>query len=173
VKLGPDDSIILGKLQETLAAHGGVLAWGPHLSRVNPTGEVCAIELANIHDGTRGDHDATRGRWPDFRPINDAFGRDFDTSDGLRTATLLPMLAAYWEWRYWSDDEKHTANHLVAAGARLRGCVLGTLEGDAGGDARRLAIGCADRIATGATTGPATRDLWVGAAHVARGVKEL
>ena len=85
------------ELQEALNRFDkGLLYRGSH----NPDSkEFCALEFDSIVRGRKwSDKPITL---PDIRPINDAF-----TDNKVRTEFLLPVMAALWDWSFWSNEKK-------------------------------------------------------------------
>jgi len=89
---------------------GGALKSGKHKME---DGACCALELAcavrECAPDSLSDNPAQVGL-PDFRGINDSV---FWASDASRTESMLPMIAAYWNWRYWSEEKKIKALNLI------------------------------------------------------------
>ena len=77
---------------------GGVLTHGSH----TPDGSACLLEAAHAALGEVWSD--TPDHWPDLRALNDGPW----TSDAARTAALIPVLQAYWEWRTWSLARQQT-----------------------------------------------------------------
>ena len=93
----------------------GVLTVGTHRPDARA---FCALEFSAAVRGNPPS-DAP-GDLPDLRPLNDAPW----SSDRLRTAHLLPVMAAYWDWGTWSLATQTavvarvavlTVNRLIAA----------------------------------------------------------
>lgn len=77
----------------------GVLKYGPH----KPGREFCALEFESQVRGREwSDEPITM---LDIRNINDWFGTG-NEADKRRTAALLPVMAALWNWRDWAIAEK-------------------------------------------------------------------
>ena len=82
----------------------GVLMYGAHKAG---EGEFCALEFDSVVRGRPfSDVPLTL---PDLRPINDAFGDD----NAARTAALLPVMAALWEWSAWSEARRRAWACLI------------------------------------------------------------
>jgi hypothetical protein len=71
---------------------GGVLSKGQHQP---DSPEACPLEVAHVAVGDEWSDEPNR--WPDLRPLNDAF-----SSDALRTQHMVPVMLAYWDWADWS-----------------------------------------------------------------------
>ena len=84
---------------------GGVITAGQHAA----DGQACAMELAHaVHGDLWSD---VPDYWPDFRPLNDA---PCWSSDQARTAALLPVLAAVWDWEIWPAARQRAFAATVA-----------------------------------------------------------
>jgi hypothetical protein len=87
----------LETLQALLNHHDdGVLRRGAH----QPGREFCALEFDSIIRGRKwSDAPITL---PDLRPLNDGPW----SSDASRTAHLLPVMVALWDWATWTPERK-------------------------------------------------------------------
>src|SRR5579859_5355762 len=90
--------ITIEELQAGLVKHDkGVLKRGAHKHEDR---EYCALEfVAVMHDEPLNDKP---GHLPDIRPLNDARW----SSDESRTAHMLPVLVALWDWATWTPTRK-------------------------------------------------------------------
>ena len=79
-------------LQILESRFAGRISHGPHPS----DGEGCALEIAHAAMGDLWS-DAPGERWPDLRPLNDGPW----SSDRVRTAAMIPVMLAYWDWASW------------------------------------------------------------------------
>lgn len=80
---------------ETLNARfGGILSHGPH----EPGLLACVHEVASIARG--GQWSARPAGMPDLRLLNDALWSD----DAARTAALVPVAVALWDWEAWPSS---------------------------------------------------------------------
>ena len=83
-----------------------VVAHGSHM----PDGVACVLELAHIAANLPWSE--RPDRWPDLRPLNDGPW----SSDARRTAGLVPVLVAYWDWANWaSERRKQVINRVIIA----------------------------------------------------------
>ena len=78
----------------------GVLRCGSHKAGSR---EFCALEFESQVRGRKWSD--TPITMPDIRPLNDMFGTG-PRADKLRTAALLPLMAALWDWSNWSITRK-------------------------------------------------------------------
>ncbi len=102
------------ELQRLLSEHDdGILRHGAH----EEGREFCALEFeSRVRGRAWSDAPITL---PDLRPLNDARW----SSDEARTAALLPVMAALWEWTSWSAERRQawvgrvviaTVNKIIA-----------------------------------------------------------
>ena len=86
------------QLQAELAIRDkGVLKAGSHKVEER---EFCALEFVSVlHDEPLNDKP---GHLPDLRSLNDGLWK----SDISRTESLLPVIAALWDWNNWSLNRK-------------------------------------------------------------------
>ena len=91
-------SMTIEALRQGLVEHDkGVLKGGMHKPEDR---EFCALEFSSIMRGkTLTD---SPGDLPDLRPLNDAPW----PNDTARTAALLPVMVALWDWREWSSKRQ-------------------------------------------------------------------
>jgi hypothetical protein len=75
---------------------GGILTSGEH----EPDGSACALEAAHVAIGDEWSDEPNL--WPDLRPLNDG---PWD-SDEQRTAHVVPVLIALWDWQDWSPERQ-------------------------------------------------------------------
>lgn len=76
----------------------GVLSHGSHA----PDGVACALEVASVARGAVwSDNPATVGL-PDLRSINDASW----STPAVRTATMVPLIEALWDWPEWTPEHR-------------------------------------------------------------------
>ena len=126
----------------------GVLTAGAHRPDASA---FCALEFSAAVRG-KPPSDAP-GDLPDLRPLNDAPW----SSDLLRTAHLLPVMAAYWDWGTWSPATQTavvarvavlTVNRLIAALPGLSDAVSAQCRSArtlaAAADAARAAVAAAE-----------------------------
>jgi hypothetical protein len=85
---------------------GGVLSKGKHA----PDGVACALEVASIARGFKWTDQPTRVGLPDLRPLNDARW----SSDAARTAGLVPVVEALWDWASWPEARRVAWAQYVA-----------------------------------------------------------
>lgn len=76
---------------------GGVLRRGIH---AEGSGDASVIECANAAVGRPWAESADI--WPDLTPLNDALW----SRDTLRTAQMVRLMNAYWEWSVWPDRRR-------------------------------------------------------------------
>jgi hypothetical protein len=98
--------------RDTLARRfAGVLSPGKH----EPDGVACALEAASIAKGLAWTDDPARVGLPDLRPLNDARW----SSDAARTAALVPVVEALWDWASWPEARRVAwAQHVAIATVR-------------------------------------------------------
>ncbi len=95
------------ELQRLLSEHDdGILRHGAH----EEGREFCALEFeSRVRGRAWSDAPITL---PDLRPLNDARW----SSDTARTAALLPVMAALWDWTSWSTERRQAwAERVVIA----------------------------------------------------------
>lgn len=95
------------ELQRLLSEHDdGILRHGQH----EEGREFCALEFeSRVRGRAWSDAPITL---PDLRPLNDARW----SSDTARTAALLPVMAALWDWTSWSTERRQAwAERVVIA----------------------------------------------------------
>ena len=107
--------ITVAELQRELDTRDkGVLKAGVHTAA---SGEFCGLEFATVVRG-KPFNDAP-GDLPDLRPLNDGPW----SSDQVRTAAVLPVLAALWDWPTWTSARRqawtrdvvlHTVTEIVS-----------------------------------------------------------
>jgi hypothetical protein len=73
------------------------------------SGEFCAVEFRNAVL-ERPHSDAPQG-WLDLRRLNDGFA-----TDAARTAGLLPVMAAVWDWEAWAPERQRRFAESLAIG---------------------------------------------------------
>ena len=94
--------ITLEALKHGLVVHDdSVLKRGSHKP---DSREFCALEFSSIM--RKKDFSDSPGDMPDLRPLNDAPL----SSDAIRTEHLLPVMAALWDWRDWSNNKKRESS---------------------------------------------------------------
>ena len=84
----------------------GVLRAGAH----QPGREFCANEFKSQVDGVPWTDSPTILHIPDIRPLNDGPW----SSDQARTAALLPLMVAIWDWADWSPERQQEWAQRVA-----------------------------------------------------------
>ena len=87
------------------ARFGGVLSGGKH----HEGSEACLLEARAATLGLHWTDDPTTVRWPDLRPLNDAF-----PSNALRTAQMRRVAAALWDWDTWSPERQRAYTQRVS-----------------------------------------------------------
>lgn len=94
----------------------GVLRYGAH----KPGREFCALEFKSQVDELEWTDNPYTLQFPDIRPLNDLFP---PSADRERTAALLPLMAALWDWKEWTPEKRkvwvtrvaiRTVNLLIA-----------------------------------------------------------
>jgi hypothetical protein len=78
---------------------GGVLRHGKH----EPDGQACALEAASVARGLAWCDEPTHAGLPDLRPLNDGPW----SSDAARTAALVPVVEALWDWPAWTRAQRN------------------------------------------------------------------
>jgi hypothetical protein len=98
-------------LQAGLIEHDkGVLKHGSH---EEGSREFCALEFVSIMKGIKFCDNPSVVGMPDLRSLNDAFGTG-SAADARRTAAMLPVLAALWNWDSWGQPRQQKfAERLV------------------------------------------------------------
>jgi len=90
-------TMTLAKLQAYLdTLDDGLLRQGMH----DEGREFCALEFESQVRGREWSDEAIT--LPDIRPLNDAFGKN----DKARTAAILPLMVALWDWSRWSSSRR-------------------------------------------------------------------
>lgn len=80
--------------------NGGVLRRGPH----EPNGDACALEARSQALGIDWTDSPVLVDFPDIRPINDAAW----DNDNQRTAHMVPVMEALWNWPSWNIARRIT-----------------------------------------------------------------
>lgn len=124
----------------------GVLKSGEH----NPNGEACVLEARNAYLGRQWSDRPED--FPDIRPLNDAKW----STDTLRTAHMLAVVAALWAWPEWSIERRIAWCSRIAE-RTIREILPIALRAAGLEDA---ALRC-ERDGTAAMAAMAERDAWV------------
>jgi hypothetical protein len=95
------------RLEEVIAARGGVLKSGTH---TDPAGECCILEAVSICQGIPYTDSPEATGMPDLRPLNDALW----SSDLLRTHHMVKVASALADWWEWSNDRQQRWAKQVA-----------------------------------------------------------
>lgn len=91
----PPQRMTVAKLKQLLKKYGkGVLKAGIHTRKQR---EFCVSEFRNKVIAPAKPLSDDIEYFPDLRDLNDLF-----TDDKARTAALLPVMAALWDWERWS-----------------------------------------------------------------------
>lgn len=85
---------------------GGVLTVGKH----SPDGEACALEARSVAMGIKWTDSPTTTRFPDIRALNDAAW----PSDEARTAGMLDLMDALWDWPDWTNGRRKRFGETIA-----------------------------------------------------------
>jgi len=94
------------RFREVVNAYfGGRLSAGRH----HPGEKACALEAVAVARGKAWTDDPGDVEMPDLRPLNDGPW----PSDDARTAALVPVVEALWDWSEWSDTMQQAWHEAV------------------------------------------------------------